>query len=35
MKERKQHTTMRAAHFLKALGKVEIDEVRYHSRNKN
>lgn len=35
MKERKQHTTMRAAHFLKALGKAEIDEVRYHSRNKN
>lgn len=28
MREKNQHTTIRAAHFLKALGKAEIQEVR-------
>lgn len=31
-RERHQHTTTRAAHFLKALGKAEIEEVRHHSK---
>ncbi|MEZ5336432.1 MAG: polyprenyl diphosphate synthase, partial [Methanolobus sp.] len=34
MRDKKQHTSTRVAHFLKALGKAEIDEVRHHS-NKN
>lgn len=35
VRERHQHTTTRAAHFLKALGKAEIEEVRHHSKVKN
>ena len=29
VEERKQHATVRAAHFLKALGKAEINEVKH------
>ncbi len=32
MKEKNQHTATRVAHFLKVVGKAEIDEVRHHSR---
>jgi len=35
MKEKRMHTTIRAAHFLKALGKAEIEEVRHHAKVKN
>jgi tritrans,polycis-undecaprenyl-diphosphate synthase [geranylgeranyl-diphosphate specific] len=35
MRERKQHATIRAAHFLKALGEAEINEVRHHSKDNN
>lgn len=35
MRERHQHATTRAAHFLKALGKAEIEEVRHHSKVNN
>lgn len=31
-RERHQHTTTRAAQFLKALGKAEIEEARHHSK---
>ncbi|WP_094228628.1 polyprenyl diphosphate synthase [Methanolobus psychrotolerans] len=35
MKERRMHMTTRAAHFLKVLGKAEIEEVRQHSKTHN
>ncbi|WP_292469864.1 polyprenyl diphosphate synthase [Methanolobus sp.] len=34
MRERHQHTTARAAHFLKVLGKVEIEEVKHYSKER-
>ncbi|WYM91566.1 polyprenyl diphosphate synthase [Methanolobus sp. ZRKC3] len=30
--EKQQHATLRAAHFLKVLGKAEIEEARHHSK---
>ncbi|SFM83889.1 polyprenyl diphosphate synthase [Methanolobus profundi] len=35
MREKHQRATIRAAQFLKALGKAEIEEVRQHSKVKN
>ena len=34
MREKHQHTSTRAAHFLKALGKAEIEEVRQHAKSR-
>ncbi|WP_340820566.1 polyprenyl diphosphate synthase [Methanolobus sp. WCC4] len=34
MREKHHSVTIRAAHFLKALGKAEIEEVRQHSKSK-
>lgn len=31
--EKRENTTLRAAHFLKALGKAEIEEVRQYTKN--
>lgn len=31
--EKKEHTTLRVAHFLKALGKAEIEEVRHYPKH--
>ncbi|WP_292465606.1 polyprenyl diphosphate synthase [Methanolobus sp.] len=35
VEERKQHATVRAAHFLKALGKAEISEVKHAPLTEN
>lgn len=35
MKKKRRHTASRAAHFLKALGEAEMEEVRQHSKDKS